>query len=362
ATVVMIYFYGRKYVGDRQSTIYAALYAILPITLIMSGLDNTFTALLVAMLVGTMYLAVEKQYLPTYFMLALATVLDVRALSIAPIVIGYFVYRYIKDDDNKKKFTSNRAQIVFGLVAMVALVYVLTIPVAIDYIAAKKPFYGFKIIANEIINNSIFVDNALGLYGMATMNQKTSSQTASVLNICFIVILEAYILSLYFKNRNKQELIMLASFALAILAVFTLKVDYTYIFLAIALGFIYTMISGEKRMFVILGAYSILAFLNIAQVMNNSNFVQGTAFFEQNSAESFYFVNYETTSPDFIIFCVFAVIVSLYYGYVSYSISNNGKLVDIPAMEKPFVSTTKDWFKSFGSNFKKFFSKPASEE
>lgn len=365
ATVVMIYLYGRKYVGDRQSTIYAALYALLPITLVMSGLDNSFTTLLVALLVATMLLLVEKKYLLTYVIFALAAILDVRALALAPIIVTYLGYRYYKDDEDVKKFTAARATIIFGFIGCIVLLYLLTLPVAIDYIQASpsKPFYGWKLLANEITANNVFVDNALGLYGMVAMNEKsTGSQTASVLNLVFLLILEMYVISLYVKNRNKQELIMLASFTLAIIAVFTLKNSYTYIFLALALGLIYTMVSGEKRMFGILGAYAFLSFLNIGQIMNNSNFVQSTSYFEQANSAEMYFVNFETTSPDFIVFCVLTVLVTLYYGYVSYSISNNGKLVDIPAMNKPFKLAAKDWLKGAGKSLSDFFSAKKSEE
>lgn len=357
ATVVMIYLYGRKYIGDRQSTIFAALYALLPATFIMSGLENTFTTLLICLITASVLLAVEKKYLPSYLIITLAVLLDVRALAVAPIIVAYFGYHYYKDDENLKKFTRNRAAIVFGFIGCFVLLYVLTLPVSIDYIAAEssQPFYGFKLIANEITNNSVFVDNALGLYGMVAMNEKTSSQTASILNLIFILVLEAYVLSLYFKFRNKQELIMLASFTLAMVATFTLKVDYTYIFLSLALGFIYTMVSGEKRMYGVLAGYSTLAFLNIGQIMNNSSFVHGTSFFTASTTET-YMVNFETTSPEYIVFCVFTVLVSLYYAYVTYSISNNAKLVDIPAMSKPFPETFKQGCKNFGSDVKDFFS------
>ena len=350
ATVVMIYFYGRKYVGDRQSTIYAVMYALLPITLLMGGLDHTFTALLVALLVGAMILLVEKKYLLTYLVFALAIVLDVRALALAPLAITYMGYRYYKDDADLKKFTANRAMIIFGLVGAFIVVYLLTLPVAINYIGAEdsKPFYGFTLIANQLMNNKVMIDNALGLYGLATMNGKTINSTASILNLVFLLVLVIYVATLYFKNRNKQEILMLASFTFAIIGVFTLKVDYTYLFLALALGFIYTMISGEKRMYGILGGYSVLLFLNLGQLMSNSGFVASETVFNDalRRGEALkYFANFETTSPEFIAFSVLAVLLTLYYAYVSYSISNDSKRVDIPAMPQSFFKTTGEWFK-----------------
>lgn len=362
ATVVMIYFYGRKYVGDRSSTIFATMYALLPITLIMGGLDNTFTALLVALLVGAMILLVEKQFLATYLVMTLAVVLDVRALALAPLAIAYMGYRYYRDDADLKKFTKNRAMIIFGLVGAVVAVYLLTLPVAIDFIAGSpsKPFHGFTLIANQITNNRIMTDNGLGLYGLATMNGKYMNNLAAVFNLVFMLVLVVYVAYLYFKNRNKQELLMLASFTFAVIGVFTLKVDHTYLFLALALGFIYTMVSGEKRMYGILGAYSVLLFLNVGQLMSNSGFVASTTHFDdffRSANASAYFANYETTSPEFIAFSVLTVLVTIYYFYVSYSITNKGKRVDIPAMYGTFKQTVISWAKDFPSRISSTFKK-----
>lgn len=353
AVVLMIYFYGRKYVGNKLSTVYASLYAVLPLVFTMSGINGTFDSLLVALLLCSMILAVEKQYLPTYLVMTLATVLDMRALAIAPIIVAYFVYRYIKDSDDMRKFTPNRAMIVFGLVASFVLAYVITLPVGIHQISAGDAFYNFKTIVNEITGTTYFVKNAFNLYGMVAMNGKVIAQNGvNILNLVFLLVLEAYVISLYFKNRNKQELILLSSFALAVIAVFTLKVNYTYLFLSLALAVVYTMISGDRRMYGIVAGYSALGFLDIAQLLSQSNLIPG----EPTTAV----LNYETTNAFYITFCVFTVLLTAYYVYVTYSITNNSKIVDIRAMDKPFFVTIKDSFKSLASKVKAKTSK-ASE-
>lgn len=360
ATVVMIYLYGRKYVGDRTSTIFAAVYALLPITLIMGGLDHTFTAVLVALLVGAMILLVEKKYLATYLVFALAIVLDVRAMALATLALVYMGYRYYRDDSDLKKFTANRAMIIFGLIGAFVVVYLLTLPAALNHVSNGKPFYGFTLLANQVTNNNVMTDNALGLFGMAAQNEKPMNRIASILNLIVIIVIFLYVATLYFKNRNKQEVLMLASFTFALISVITLKVDYTYLFLALALGFIYTMISGEKRMYGILAGYSVLAFLNVGQLMSNSGFVASSIYFDdffRTANATAYFANYETTSPEFIVFSVFTVLLTIYYAYVSYSIANNGKRVDIPAMPDKFRTTLVAWFKDVPGHVASLFKK-----
>ncbi len=345
AIVAMIYFYGKKRVGNKLSTIYAALYAVTPFVFVMSGLVGSFESVLIALLLATVILMVNKQYLATYFMATLASVFDLRAMAIAPIIVAYFVYMYLKDDANLKKFTSHRAQIVFGLVACFLLGYILTLPLAIEQIKAGDAFYGFKVIVGEMTNNTRFVYNAFNLYGMVAMNGKSVTRGVAILNFIFILVLEAYAISLYFKNRNRQELVLLISFVLAVIAVFTVKVNYTYLLLSLAFAFIYTMISGDKRMYIITGGYSLLGFLQVGQLLNQSGMIA------MNPTTGI--TSYETTNPFFIIFCVLAVLLTGYYVYVVYSITNNSKIVDIKAMPDPFAKTLKNFFKELKLRFGK---------
>ncbi len=345
AIVAMIYFYGKKRVGNRLGTIYAAVYALTPFVFVMSGLVGSFESVLIALMLATVILMVNKQYLATYFMATLASVFDLRAMAIVPIIVAYFVYMYLKDDADLKKFTSKRAQIVFGLVACFVLGYILTLPLAIDRIAAGDAFYGFKVIVGEMTNNSKFVMNAFNLYGMVAMNGRNVTKGVAILNLIFIIVLEAYAISLYFKNRNRQELVLLVSFVLAVIAVFTVKVNYTYLLLSLAFAFIYTMISGDKRMYIITGGYSVLGFLQLGQLLNQSGMIAA------NPTTAL--TNYETTSPFFIIFCVFAVLLTGYYVYVVYSITNNSKIVDIKAMPDKFGKTLKNFFKELKLRFGK---------
>ena len=344
AVVAMIYFYGRKYAGDRLAVVAAALYALLPVTIVMSGMSNTFVSLLVALMVAAVLLLVEKKYIAMYAVMALATVLDIRALALAPIAVTYLGYMYYKDADSLKKFGKNRAVIAFGLIGAVALTYVLTIPVAVGHFG-ENAFYGMRMIANQMINNNIFVDNAFGFYGMATLNGQGFNNTASILNLVFILVLVVYICSLYFKKRNRQEVLLLASYTLAMVAVFTLKVTYTYLFLTIALGLIYAMVSGERRVYGIMGGYALLSFICVGLIVKNSGFAA--------ILSDGLIVDFERTGADFIVFSVFTVLLTLYYSYVVYNITNTGKVSDVKPLYKPLGAAIKDGFRSVADVFKK---------
>ncbi|NLZ25444.1 MAG: hypothetical protein GX891_03185, partial [Clostridiales bacterium] len=344
-TVLIIYFYGRKYVGNKISTIFASLYAILPVAFVMSGLRGSFESILAFLLVFGFILLIEKKYIPMYAVMVLAVLLDIRALAVVPLAVCYLVYMYYKADKTLKTFGKIRATIIFGFVASLVCFYLLSLPFMINDVRAGSFFKILVYYKDIMATNNIFVSNAFNLYGMVAMNNKIVTKTVSILNLIFLLILMIYVISLYVKNRNRLELILLASFTLAVIAVFTLKISETYLFLSLALMLIYTMISGEKRMYIVFSGYSILSFLNIGQLLSQSGLIIA------NSKHAI--VSFETTGVFYILFSVVAVLLTLYYGYVTYSICNNDKLIDIKPMPENLIQTIKNSFNKLKKRIKK---------
>ncbi len=344
-TVGLIYFYGKKYVGNKLSSIFALLYACLPATMILGGLGGSFASVSVFLILLSAILLIEKKYVAMYVTFALTVVFDIRVLALLPIFLMYLGYMFYKDNDSIKKVTKTRVVLCVGLVASVIMVYLLSLPVAIDQIAGgvvdgeiikSQPFYNFEILAGLFMNNNLFVDNAFNLYAMVGMNMQSVNKTIKVLNFLFIIVFELYVVSLYFKRKNRSELLLMMSFVFAVLAVFTMKTDLTYLFLALALGFVYAMISGDKRVYAVLGTYSILSVLNITLIMNNSDFVA--------SGATGALVNFDSLSVELILFSVIAVLTTLYYFYVVYSITTNGKIVDIKPLNEKLPVAVKNYF------------------
>jgi Gpi18-like mannosyltransferase/predicted small secreted protein len=345
AAVLTIYFFGKHYVGNKLSTIYSALYALLPVSFALSGLRGTFDSVLIALLLIAVVLMIEKKFIPMFVLTVLAVLLDIRAMAAVPLMLFYLGYVYYRADSTLKTFGKTRATLVFGFVLSLAVFYCLAIPVALDYMQNKQPFFILTKYAEMMTSNNAFVNNAFNLYGMVGMNQKLVNQTAAVFNLIFILVLIIYVISLYVKNKNKLELLLLTSFTYAVIAVFTLKVSETYLILSLALMLVYIMIAGEKRAYIVFSLLSVLSFLAIAQLMNQSGFVVRYT--------TSVLIDYESTAAFYIVFSVFTVLATLYYGYVTYSICNNSKTVDILPMHKPFFTTIKEWTSKTLSKFKK---------
>lgn len=334
-TVLTIYFYGKHYVGNKLSTVYSALYALLPVTFVLSALRGTFDALTISLVLLAVIFMIEKKFIPMFAITVLAVILDIRVMAIVPLMLFYLGYCYYRADSSMKTFGKTRAIIVIGFVLSLGVFYALTVPVALNYINDGHPFFILGKYKDMVASNTSFVDNAFNLYGMVGMNQKSVNQTAAVFNLIFILVLIIYVISLYMKNKNKLELLLLSSFTFAVIAVFTLKVSETYLILSLALMLVYVMIAGEKRVYLVLSAFATLCFLAMAQLMNQSGFVVPYT--------TSVLIDYESTAAYYIVFSVITVLATLYYGYVTYSICNNGKTVDILPMKKPFFTTVKDW-------------------
>ncbi|HRU83997.1 MAG: hypothetical protein ACOYIN_05475 [Christensenellales bacterium] len=343
AVVAMLFFFGKKYVGPKLAALYSVIYALLPVALVLSGVRGSFDSILAALLLLTFILLIEKKYIWMFVTVLFSVLLSLDAMAVVPLILAYLGYLCYKEyrAQDKGDFKKLLALTIGGTVAVFVAFWLLSLPFAYEFIAAKpsKPFYILGKYTAMMKDVDYFVSNNFNLYGMVGMNNKIVNNTASIFNLIFILVLVVYVISLYLKNRNRLELMLLASFTFAIISVFTLKHTETYLFLSLGMLLAYIMLAGEKRLYFVFFALSLLNFLNIAQLMNISGFVA--------SKPAGPLVNFESIEVFYIMMSVFAVLVTLYYGYLTYMICNNGQRKEIPPMRDTFLVSVKKWFKSW---------------
>lgn len=353
AAVATLYFFGRKYVGNKMAAIFSGLYAVLPVAFVLSGLRGSAASMLAALLLITFVLLIERKYIGMFVSFTFALLLGLDAMAAAPLILCYLIYLCYKSyttykasdasakHEDFKAFKKILLTTILGSVGVFVAFWLLTFPFSYDFVVAaeSKPFYIIGKYRDMMTTVNYFVSNNFNLYGMIGMNNKTVNSTASIFNLIFILVLEIYVISLYIKNRNRLELMLLASFTFAIISVFTLKHDETYMFLSLVTLLAYVMVAEEKRLYSVFIALSTLCFLNVAQLMSISGFV--------SAMPTTALVNFESLEVFYIMMSVFAVLFTLYYGYLTYVICNNDKRADIPPMNKNFFVTTKAWFKSW---------------
>lgn len=183
--------------------------------------------------------------------------------------------------------------------------------------------YIFKNYYLNMFNKQVCVSNAFNLYALFGLNGSSVNNTAFWLNIVFSVILIVYTVSLYFKNFNRAELVLIAGFFLTAMSVFSLNMNEATLAIGLILLLMYVAVSGEERLFWVFGILAFMSFVNVATIMNFSGFL-GTAF------KTTYF---NKGDAGYIIANIIACITVLYYGWVVYDITTNDKRVFIQPLK-----------------------------
>ena len=96
ATVVMIYYFAKKYASDAISALLALVYAVLPVMFTLSGGYDVEVPVLVFLLFVTFYALTEKDFVMLLILFAFN-------IKVSAYVAGYFF----------PKFTSNNSNLFF---------------------------------------------------------------------------------------------------------------------------------------------------------------------------------------------------------------------------------------------------------
>ncbi|MDR2634813.1 MAG: hypothetical protein LBC13_02395, partial [Clostridiales bacterium] len=121
AAVTAIFFFGKKYVGNKVAFIYALIYALLPAAFVLSGVRGSFDSILAALLLITFILLIEKKHIASFVTLGLALLLSLNAMAVVPLILTYYIYQCYKakrDNDGKDEFVKKLALTIVGFVSI----------------------------------------------------------------------------------------------------------------------------------------------------------------------------------------------------------------------------------------------------
>lgn len=326
-TVYLIYATGKKYSDERTAALMAGLYAVLPVSFTVAAADTTMVSLFVMLTVLTFVCLLEKKHVAMFAFLFFALFLTELAFMLVPFVLAYAIYLMVKKNDKKTVITMS-----LSMAVSLVMLYVLSLPLTIDFIGAGKPFFVIEKYFELAFKNLVCSDNGYSLYAIFALNTKSVNTAANVLNVIFVIILIVYTLLLYFKNKHRGELILLASMFITGVGVLCLNRDQTSIFLGIALLLVYILISGEKRLYGVMTALVTLSFVNVAQLLNLQGAFGGDA--------AMYDIGYKNAL--LIIGSILSVLTVAYYGYLAYNITVDERMEIIrPMFDTPWVAFKK---------------------
>lgn len=325
-TIALIYSFAKKYVNDKQAALFAALYAFIPFAFLASGGYSIEIPVLTMLLMITFYSLIEKDYL-TLLASSLITVLwSPIGIYVLPFIVTYEIYIMAKTKDKKTILT-----FCIGWFVSFWLFILLSAGAVSNMFTQGHIMYIFKSYYLMMFNKQMCVSNAFNLYALFGLNGGSVNNAAFWLNIVFSVILIVYAVSLYFKNYNRAEMTLIAGFFLTVMSVFSLNMDETALVYGLIMLLMYIIVTGELRLFWVFGVLSFMAFMNMGIVMDYTGFI----------GSDFSAIFFNKGDVGYAIANVICAITVLYYGWVVYDVTTNGKLKYIQPMKEPSTELSK---------------------
>lgn len=330
-TIVLIYKLANKFIGKRGAILCGALYAFIPSVLTVSsvwGAKDSITAFIALM---SLYLVMNPydmkdtaRYISIFVCLLIGSMTTIEFLWLVPVIGAYLVFTFIK----KKEL-----RLTLGICAGSALVlfYLLAIPTCINYISNGRVFYVFEKYFEFLFGGvRYYSKDAFNLYAIVGLNWRSVSKLSIIMNAVFALILFAFVIFVYFKNKSRIELILLAGFTM--IGAYTFAIDMTpaVLVIGITLVFAYSIIVNEKRTLLLSVIYFALLFLNCTVLLNNggalSSYIASTA-------------RFLTGDAFLIIMSVINLLTFFLFVYLVYDICINEKIKQIEFIEGRDLAT-----------------------
>jgi hypothetical protein len=311
ATIAVLYLFARKHTSDKLAALIAGIYAVLPVAFVISaGFDVTVAPLTFLLLVSGVCI-VEKKHICLLIASLLGVLWSSLFIYALPFILLYEIMTLIKKNDKKLYIT----YAVGWFVSLILFVMLSSFAIKTDFYTNGKIFNIFARYITMMFKSQRCVSDAFNLYGLFGLNNIVVNNTAFWLNIVFGVILVTYTVSLYFKNKNRAEIMLLISFFMTVISVFSLNMNSTALSLGLVLLLAYIAVSDELRLYWVFGWLALLAFVNVGLVINMSGYLGDT-----------YVITHFLKGSAVYAFCnVIASLTTLYFGYVVYDITANTK-------------------------------------
>ncbi|MDR3294106.1 MAG: hypothetical protein LBT20_08410 [Clostridiales bacterium] len=320
-----LFIFARKTLGDKTAFIAALLYALLPSVFITSAGWGSADSILALFLMLTGFAILDKKYILVAVYMTLAVVFNQKALYVLPLVAVFLAFVFYRNADKRLKLGITAAACIIGF-------WVVSIPFT-DF--ADNPF-GVFVQYTRLVNFGTsgtlvpIIDrtslDAFNFYTMIGSNTATYSSLQAVFDIVIALCIFAGVIALYFKRKNRAELVLLSAFAIIAIFMFTLGMQPFSMVFGLLLLLVYLIISGEKRVFFIFSAFSLTTVVNLVTVLSADGLIGGAI--ENKLGTS---IAYSTLlNPGFAIFMsVVNFLIIAYFAYVIYDITYKGRLKNV---------------------------------
>lgn len=324
ADLVAIYFIyklAKKFIGRAGGVIAGALYAVLPTVLTATSVWGATDSLFALLAILTLYFILNpngltngKRYTGIFVSFVAGVLIRLEMLWLVPIVASFLIYNFMKKPDSRKS-------IIIGTIASIVAFYVVSLPIFMAQIGAGRVFYVWEYYFMIIKNGAKYALNNFGLYALVGLNGKNVTAMSNWMNLAFAALLFAFTLIIYFKNKSRLEIILIAAFTMIAASAFAIDMSATFAIVGTILLLVYAVISNEKRIYLLTIIFALFAFLNSAYVLNALGSL--TPLLLGNT------VIYLTGDVFMIVMSALHIIAICYFVYVLYDICINDKIKQI---------------------------------
>lgn len=326
-----------KYRSDREGVVAAGIYGLLPTFFSFTALWGQSTSITLAFIIGMMYFMIEKRYVEVSGMFLGAMLFNNYAIILAPIVILYDIYYFIKEKTFKE-----RLSIPLGAVAVVVILYMLSLPFTINYVSDGNVFMVFKKIMADFAGNTAVSNSAFGLYGMFGLGGAVSTTASMAITGIIMVIFLSLGAWGYLMHRNRLDLILLSALSMILYSVFGIGARIEMMIIGIVLLMLYAFLREDRRVFGAFNVYAGLSFINIGAVLISSNIFLDTNVYTALAGNNWLY----------ILGSILTVLNTVYLLAVTFFILFKDKLQYVTPIE-----SYKSYFVNLKDNAKRLFSK-----
>ncbi|MCI7401606.1 MAG: hypothetical protein MSH40_02870 [Christensenella sp.] len=337
--VYSIYAFASKHADERQATVYAGIYAFMPIFFFHGAFYGSTETIGLMFIILTLMALLNKDYIFTSLLYTLALLFSNFALIILPIILIFEVYAIITDSENK-------IALIISMFASFVIFFALALLATWDSVRDGNVFEYFKRMYKYFQDIKYLTLDSFNIYAIfGAGSSKGRTTLIEVLNWLFVAGMSACPAYLYIKNKNRSDLVLYAGLMFVAYGVFGAGSLVTIMPIGLAILVLYLVIVPENRMMAASGSLATLSFLNIAQLASQSGFI--------SAVEGAQYVSFEPKSAFMIIFSIITVLISFYLIYVAVDVSFYSQASEIT----PFKNGIKSDILETISSFKKKSSK-----
>lgn len=328
--VFVLYVFASKKVGNVKAFIISTIYALVPATFIASSVYGSYLSIGILFLMLALINAREKKIIKLTVYYTLSVFFIAESLWVLPLLIAYAVVVYVKNPEKR---------VVIPVSATVSIVasYLLTLPLSFNFFAGGKPFIVLERYCTIFSVNKLFTDGAFNVYAMCGQSGVAVNTAGIVMSAILASLGMLYCIGIYAKTRDRQQLVLLAGYTILFVFTFAVRMSAVVSVIALAILFLYAVMTGERRILTATASLSIISTLSLCYELMICKYVPGGS----NAQE----IVMSSNDPVAIVFSVIWVAITLYMGYLVWRICINKQLKKVGSIDQNYFTYVANRFK-----------------